>query len=255
MTLLGESRWAKLSCILLVLTLLLHLICFSVPHWAKTNEYRTERREHIGLWRYCTYPINGHEKCDDFINIITSDWLKACQSFMTLAMFVLIGAVAVVGAYAFTPDMEGDTRMLTVCLIVTATATVFNIIGVSVYGARYQEYFTNKEPGLWNDVAQLSWAFAVGVTVCVGSFLSFVLVLMEVLAEFTQTTGGSYPHMRSCDEVDAKVLLCKRGCPRRRGLPTTTLQNIVKKEPLRETDLLTAMKNRNNWKEIIASLH
>lgn len=194
MGLLGDSRWAKLSCILLVLTLLLHLICFSVPHWAKTNEYKVKRREHVGLWRYCSYPINGHETCSDFINITTSDWLKACQAFMTLGMFVLLGAIGVVGAYAFSPDMEGDTKILTVCLIVTGTATIFNTIGVSVYGARYDEYFSDKEPGLWSGVGQLSWAWAVAVTVCCSSFVSFLLILLEMIAGFTQTTGsGGYP--------------------------------------------------------------
>ena len=45
---------------------------------------------------------------------------------MTLAMFVLLGAIGVVGAYAFIPDMEGDVRMLTACLIVTGIASESN---------------------------------------------------------------------------------------------------------------------------------
>ena len=68
------------------------------------------------------------------------------------------------------------------------------MIGVSVYGARYTEYFSNKEPGRWDDVGQLSWAFAIAITVCVGSFVSFLLVLIEVLADYTQIVGsGGYP--------------------------------------------------------------
>ena len=61
----------------------------------------------------------------DIYSHVTVDWLKACQSFMTLSMFVLLGAIGVVGAYAFIPDMEGDVRMLTACLIVTGTASEY----------------------------------------------------------------------------------------------------------------------------------
>ncbi|KAK2171418.1 hypothetical protein NP493_1070g00002 [Ridgeia piscesae] len=193
MGLIGDSRWAKLSCCLLVITLLLHLICFSVPHWAKTQEHKVQRREHIGLWRHCTYPQNGHETCTDFINQPTSDWLKACQSFMTLAMFALLAAIGAVGVYAFSPDLEGDTRVLTICLIITGTATVFNVIGVSVYGARYREYFSNKD--VWGDVGQLAWAWWVGLCVCICNFFSFLLILLEMLAGYAPTMGGSggYP--------------------------------------------------------------
>ena len=65
------SKWPKIAALLMFIALLFHLISFGAPHWAKTNESRTPRKEHIGLWRYCTYPIGGGETCSDFIDIIT----------------------------------------------------------------------------------------------------------------------------------------------------------------------------------------
>ena len=41
---------------------------------------------------------------------------------MTLGMFVLIGAICVVAAYTFVPDMEGDSRMIIICLSVITVA-------------------------------------------------------------------------------------------------------------------------------------
>ena len=83
MGILGENTWAKLTLSLLLFALLLHLVSFSTPHWAKPNEHKTGKRsEHIGLWKYCTYPINGGERCDDFVNTITSG-LYIMQLFLS----------------------------------------------------------------------------------------------------------------------------------------------------------------------------
>ena len=63
-------------------------------------------------------------------------------------------------------------------------------------------------------------------------------------------------HVMRHDEVAKKALLWKPDGPRSRGRPTTTLQDIIEKDTkLSGNNLLTAMKNRNNWKEIIIPLH
>ena len=63
-------------------------------------------------------------------------------------------------------------------------------------------------------------------------------------------------HVMRHDEAANKVLLWKPDGPRRRGRPTTTLQNIIEKDTnLSGTNLIAAMKNRNLWKEIIMSPH
>ena len=63
-------------------------------------------------------------------------------------------------------------------------------------------------------------------------------------------------HVMRYDEAANKVLLWKPGAPRRKGRPTTTLQNILEKDTnLSGTNLIAAMKNRNLWKEIIMSPH
>ena len=63
-------------------------------------------------------------------------------------------------------------------------------------------------------------------------------------------------HVMRHDEAANKVLLWKPDGPRRRGRPTTPLQNILEKYTnLSGTNLIAAMKNRNLWKEIIISPH
>ncbi|KAI0215587.1 Molybdate-anion transporter [Lamellibrachia satsuma] len=58
-------------------------------------------------------------------------------------------------------------------------------------------------------------------------------------------------HVMRYDEAATKVLLWKPDGPRRRGRPTTTLQNILEKDTnLSGTNLVAAMKNRNLLKEI-----
>ena len=59
-------------------------------------------------------------------------------------------------------------------------------------------------------------------------------------------------HVMRHDEAANKVLLWKPDGPRRRGRPTTTLQNILDKDRnLSGTNLIAATKNRNHWKEIV----
>ena len=63
-------------------------------------------------------------------------------------------------------------------------------------------------------------------------------------------------HVMRHDEAANKVLLWKPDGPRRRGRPTTTLQNILEKDTnLSGTNLIAAMKNQNLWKEIVMSPH
>lgn len=77
----GSGLLPKVAAIILVIALLLHLIALGAPNWAKTDESQTERKEHIGLWKYCTYPVGGGQSCDDFVNIITGGQL--CQFQLT----------------------------------------------------------------------------------------------------------------------------------------------------------------------------
>lgn len=175
------SIFPKVAALLLVVVLLFHLISFGAPHWAKTDDNKSARREHIGLWRFCTYPIGGGESCSDFINIITGDWLKAAQSFGTLALFSLLGAIGIVAMYAFVPDSAGDMRILGGCFATIGMSFLFLVIECGVFGACYVEYFEEKEPGIWYDVAHLSWAFALGVTACVLTFISLVLMVIELI--------------------------------------------------------------------------
>lgn len=66
--LLSGSMWPKVGAVLTLVAFLIFLISFGAPHWAKTDPLYSKRDEHIGLWRKCTYPVNGGESCTDFID-------------------------------------------------------------------------------------------------------------------------------------------------------------------------------------------
>lgn len=64
-----ESHWyPKVALLMLLIGFLFQLIAYGAPHWSQTDA-STIRREHFGLWKYCTYPIGGNQHCDDFINL------------------------------------------------------------------------------------------------------------------------------------------------------------------------------------------
>jgi len=68
----GSTLLPKVATILLAIAFLFHLIAIAAPWWSVSNLQKTERAEHIGLWKYCTSPI-GHkyESCWDFVDIVT----------------------------------------------------------------------------------------------------------------------------------------------------------------------------------------
>lgn len=67
----GSSSWfPKIATILLAIAFLLHLIAIGSTWWARADPSRSDRVEHIGLWRYCANPIGGGEACGDFVEII-----------------------------------------------------------------------------------------------------------------------------------------------------------------------------------------
>jgi len=68
----GSMLFPKIAAIVLAIALLFHLIAIGAPWWSVSNLQKTERAEHIGLWKYCSSPL-GHpsEACYDFVDIIT----------------------------------------------------------------------------------------------------------------------------------------------------------------------------------------
>ncbi len=57
--------------------------------------------------------------------ILISDWLKAAQSFMTLALFGLLASIGIVFAYALVPDFDGNPKILAGCLAATGITSNF----------------------------------------------------------------------------------------------------------------------------------
>ena len=72
MGLLEGSYYSKIAVLCLVFAVLLHLISFGAPNWAETNTEVVSRKDHYGLWRFCTVPKGGVSDCSDFIDYTTS---------------------------------------------------------------------------------------------------------------------------------------------------------------------------------------
>lgn len=176
----GSTLLPKIATFVLALALLFHLIAISAPWWSVSNNQKTERSEHVGLWRYCTNPIGDRsEACWDFVDIIYGDWLKAAQSFMVLALFTLPAALGIVAAYAFVAEFEGNMKILGAAMALTGIAGLFTLICVAVWGSKMQEYFDNRDPDNWagNSIGELSWAFGVAVTDCILTFIALALLI------------------------------------------------------------------------------
>lgn len=176
----GNTLLPKIAAILLAIALLFHLIAIGAPWWSTSNLQKTDRAEHIGLWKYCSTPI-GHpsESCYDFVDIVTGDWIKAAEAFMILALFTLPAALAIVAAYAFVAELEGNMKVLGGAMGLTAVAGIFTLICVGVWAGCHQEYFDNRDPDNWagENIGELSWAFGVAVTDSILTFISLALLI------------------------------------------------------------------------------
>lgn len=182
MGLLEGSIWPKVTLVTLAIAFLFYLIAFGAPTWCKTDESEVKSKEHIGLWKYCTYPVGGGQSCDDFIDIIVGDWLTVSQAFMSLALFSFLGAIAVVVLYAFVPDFAGDMRIFGAAIGLTGATFLFLLISVATFGVKCHEYFENKQVGMWNDVTEYGWAFYFGLTTTLLTFLSIIFLVLDVVA-------------------------------------------------------------------------
>jgi len=177
----GSSRLAKLAAGLLIIAFLFHLISMGATWWAQVP--MDQRTEHFGLWRYCTLPYGGTESCDDFVNIIYGDWLKAAQSFWILGLFAVPASAAVVSMYAFVPSFSGSCRLLVGTMFMTGFAALMNLVCVSTFGDNFQQYFDNKDPVNWagNNVGVLDWAYCLA---CTDTILCFIALALLFLTPF-----------------------------------------------------------------------
>ena len=66
------NYWIVAAIISISIAFLLHLIAIGAPWWASTKPSEATRLEHIGLWKYCVYPVGGGDSCNDFVDIVTA---------------------------------------------------------------------------------------------------------------------------------------------------------------------------------------
>ena len=76
----GSTLLPKVATIILAVALLCHLIAIGAPWWSISNPQKTERDEHVGLWKYCSSPIGTNmESCYDFVDVITGGTCTHCH--------------------------------------------------------------------------------------------------------------------------------------------------------------------------------
>jgi len=163
---------------------LCHLISFGSTYWGRSN-YLASRNEHIGLWRYCTsgmrYSGGFRDNCDDFIDVITHDWQNAAQSFMTLAMFALMGTVAVFVVFTVLPDYQNNFKLFLGCWAVTLTSVLFIGLACASFASKYKDYFAKRDEAFTPDVASLGWSFWLAVAVALLNLLAASLITPDTM--------------------------------------------------------------------------
>jgi len=123
------------------------------------------------MWKFCTYPFDGGETCSDFVDIIIGDWIKVASSFMTLALFTFLGALGISAMLAFVSDSSSPT-ILGLGMAFIAITGLFQLIGISVFLVRCDEYFRDREPELWKNVTVMDWSGPIAIVALVLTFLS-----------------------------------------------------------------------------------
>jgi len=188
----SSSMFPKIATILLAIAFLLHLIAIGSSWWGRADPSRSERVEHLGLWKYCTDPLGGGEACNDFVDIIYGDWLKAAQSFMILSLFTLPAAVGIVAMYAFVSEFDGNMKVLGAAMGVVAITGIFTLLCVTIFGARFQEYFNNRDPENWagQDMGVLDWSFGLACTDCILTFIALGLLISSIAFDNNETYYG-----------------------------------------------------------------
>ena len=82
----GSTLLPKIATIVLAIALLFHLVAIAAPWWSVSNLQKTERAEHVGLWKYCVNPIGDkQESCWDFVDIITGGMCTLLCSSIAMA--------------------------------------------------------------------------------------------------------------------------------------------------------------------------
>jgi hypothetical protein len=187
----GSSLFPKIATVLLGIAFLFHLIAIGSTWWGRADPSQTDRAEHLGLWKYCADPIGGSEACNDFVDIIYGDWLKAVQSFMILSLFTLPASIGIVAMYAFVSDFEGNMKILGAAMGVVAITGIFTLLTVAIFGGRFQEYFNNRDEA-WSgqNIGVLDWSFALAVTDCVLTFISLGLLIASVATDDKEVYYG-----------------------------------------------------------------
>lgn len=175
---------------MLLIGFLFQLIGFGAPHWSQTDA-STIRREHFGLWKYCTYPIGGNQHCDDFINLASiGDWLKVVQGFMTMALFTHLVSIGITFMVAFVEELADDMRVYGAAIGATATTVVFMVVGITTFGVKRNEYFNNREDaGIWKNVAIFDWAYYIAITACILVTLAGITLLLKLILPDDLTFG------------------------------------------------------------------
>jgi len=174
----GQSTsYPKFAAICLVVAFLLHLIAIGAPWWA--SAHIPQRNEHIGLWKYCSNPYPGGESCNDFVDIIYGDWLKAAQAFWVFGLLLVPAAAGIVAMFAFVPTFEDNSTVQGGAMAMCGIAGLMNLCSICSFGDRFQEYFNDKDPANWagQNVGQLDWAFGLAATDCILCFLALGLLI------------------------------------------------------------------------------
>lgn len=184
----GAGLFAKIALALLSISALFVWIAYTCTGWGEEKiaaKAESTGSSHYGLWRICSNNVNSPScvPTDGWGN----DWFAACQALVTFGFFGINVALFLLILYMFVPSCQKNGEIAMATAIICIVTGVLYLIGVIVFGAKFDEDFI--------DPAKSNPSFDFELSYCFG--LSIVALILEivagVLAFLDSKKGGTSP--------------------------------------------------------------
>ncbi|KAL3872780.1 hypothetical protein ACJMK2_035981 [Sinanodonta woodiana] len=167
----SASLFAKISFVLLVVAALFTSIAFTCTGWAKNDA-----GFHYGLWRLCGENVYnpGCVQLDGW----GVDWYAATQALVSFGFFGIWVALILVSLAMFSGTFKGNKEVAIAAAIVCILTGVLYLIGVIVFGVKFDEYFISRNSVTLVNYS-LSYCFGLSIVALVFEIVAGVLMILD----------------------------------------------------------------------------